>query len=85
MRRDAFTDTIRSKQSSPRWIWGILIGLVLTHIGLGSASVIVDSVGLSDLLATLAGIAAGLAAAISVIRLYQIYAVRRSKTDEYRS
>jgi hypothetical protein len=81
MRRDA-TDTILSEQSSPRWIWGILIGLVLAHIGLGSASVIVDSVGLSDLLATLAGIAAGLAAAISVICLYRIYAVRRSKTDE---
>ena len=81
MKRDA-TDTIRSKQSSPRWIWGILIGLVLIHIGLGSASVIVDSVGLSDFLATLAGIAAGLAAAISVIRLYQIYAVRRSKVDK---
>lgn len=74
---DLRSDVSIEQDTSP-WIWRSLVGLVFVHIGAGIALTLTDPTGPQDVLAALAGIAAGLAVVISIIRLWRIYAARRS-------
>jgi ABC-type antimicrobial peptide transport system permease subunit len=82
MNGDESTDETLPEQPLSPWVWRGLIGLVLSHIVFGIASELTGPSGLSDILTTIAGIAAGLAVIISVASMYRIYATRRSTANE---
>lgn len=60
------------------WIWWVLVGLVLIHIGAGITTTLISPTAPEGIFGIIAGLAAGLAVVIAVGRMVQIYLARQA-------
>lgn len=75
---DTSTDEWFSEPFQSRWLWWMVVGLVVVHIGAGIAVTLITPTAPEGLLGVLAGLAAGLAIVLAVGQLVRIYLSQRT-------